>query len=142
MTSSLWNLGLACSNFYAYRTLSCYKIGSGPWLLTLLAAISSFLMHISERKHGLPGFSLIKYSSELLWLDRFTCILVFITSLIVLKTDIPLSTMRLALFGGALNAISEIYAVTPERFYLFYITHILWHMIAFNLFLEVFPSHY
>jgi hypothetical protein len=68
------NIIVASSNIVGVYGLIKYSIFSKPWYIVFSAMLASFLMHISETKHNLPGVLFVKYSYLLLWLDRIVAI--------------------------------------------------------------------
>lgn len=107
-----------------------YKI-----ILTAMVGIS-ILMHLSEKKHGLPGiYPFNKFSSFFLNVDRMFAVL---CSIIVLFKAIPnfekISGMTkfFSFFGLFCGGISELYDEYQEFEYL--LTHSIWHWSAYYVF--------
>jgi hypothetical protein len=104
----------------------------------LLYAISaSFIYHLSETKHGLPGiYPLNRYSNEFLNLDRFGAFFAIFTAITCGR--ITPTVLNYGLVGIITLAISErdiiaeIYGYTVSVSYLdFAISHCLWHALAY-----------
>lgn len=70
-TDARWaNVALAASNLAGGPLLLVAHTAYVAWLVRLML-LASFLMHVSERKHALPGvWPFNQYSSAFLWLDR------------------------------------------------------------------------
>ena len=123
---SLTNVWLACTNVVGIYAACQYTAGSRAWCGILLATAASFLMHISETKHGLPGFWLAQYSGILLWLDRMVAIGTGICTL-------PYLTRRLALYGAVGLLLSAAGEMRVTRLREFIVLHSAWHVIAFGI---------
>lgn len=102
--------------------------------------IASFLYHLSERKHNLPGiYPLNLYHHELLNLDRFCAVMsawyVGVNMCIIPNLQKP-PLISLGLFGLTCLMISERDVIFPKLKisrleYTF--SHVTWHMIAFYM---------
>lgn len=118
------NTIVASSNLVAIGALYQYEYFSKPWWIILSAMIASFLMHISETKHNLPGVWLVQYSNQLLWIDRLTAVS---TGLYILPY-LTKSTFITGVIGLTCNVISE-----HVSGYLFVLFHVIWHILAFGI---------
>lgn len=129
------NIIVGYSNFVAL--LFARKINT--WVL--FSMFASFIYHLSETKHGLPGLSeLNKYSSELLNIDRFFAV----TSVIHVFSKLVRNPKRKNTFYfiGIIGVICLLYS---EKDYFFaeiskieyLITHCVWHFCAFYCLLEI-----
>ena len=115
-------------------------------LVSVLATIGSILQHLSDTKHGQNGLLLVKYSKQLLILDRITAVTsamyilycIYRNPSILYKNHCKLC--YIIPFGLVLNFISE--SPICEAFVIrhlhshklfFIITHSLWHYFAFNI---------
>lgn len=136
--SRITNFLVAFSNIFGLITLyDSYPSGNiFGTILLLLAVISSILMHISETKHNLPGIMFVKYSSQLLWIERIvSCIsAVYIAFVIFNKSLFTYDLLFDILMGLSLNFVSENVVNKQIDFILF---HSLWHYYAFKIFKTV-----
>jgi hypothetical protein len=137
------NLVVAFSNLSALVINHSYNLSGN--LYYLIPMVASFLMHISERKHGLQGFPPFnRFSREFLWIDR---IVAYISVGVVLYNFNNLSgpSILYGLFGLLCLFISEnipggsqgaeketLVRYTQDlHWIIFSITHCLWHVLAF-----------
>lgn len=101
-------------------------------IFIFLIVLASCLMHISERKHGLPGYALIRYSNEMLWFDRITAILAGTYGLykVIINPNLVLSCILMKLGFGIMSLyISEILCGTDQIPFAFF--HSVWHALAY-----------
>lgn len=125
------NIILALSNVYAILPIiKSYNLGHYLMTFTFIfAGLGSFLYHLSEQKHGLPGiypFNLVTW--KLLWIDRIGAISAIISVFIYGNNYIEIikygSLALLILF------ISEKLCPNPWPFVPI---HVIWHMMAFHI---------
>lgn len=105
-------------------------------ILIGLMIIASFLMHISETKHNLPGFLFTKHSYKLLWFDRIMAYIcsAYIIYKIVYNIHI-LNQLVFEIFAGLFSLfISEVCVKEPLSFMFF---HIIWHFIAYDILYKI-----
>ena len=107
------------------------------WILKLIffATITcSCLMHISERKHSLPGlYPFNKYSDIFLRYDRIMariCVIIVIFYTYIKWTMISTWILVYAALGLVSLIISE--KVATENWTFFMVTHSTWHFIAYT----------
>lgn len=95
-------------------------------ILILSVMCISFFTHISDRTHGLPGFILGKYSTDLLTMDRIiTCISVLY---FLFEYNLTLRILPHIIIGFTALFLSE----TMFNFkYSFAVSHSIWHFCAF-----------
>jgi hypothetical protein len=107
--------------------------------LSVCTIISSFLMHISETKHGLVGiYPFNKYSWHFLQLDRIFAIFSVIVVLCILYERWNKTSTKLILFGCVglfLNMLSE--NLFRDNITGFVVTHSLWHWIAYTTYAKM-----
>lgn len=96
-------------------------------LLVTMTIAASFLMHISETKHGLPGvYPFNQWSWYFLQFDRVMAIAS--GGYVLYKTGIM--QLPMATIGFVILALSE----RVERGHAWFaVTHILWHACAFYM---------
>lgn len=129
----LVNIIVACSNFYAFKHINKFNRYSVN-ILFLSALTASFLMHISETKHNLPGvYPFNLYTNLFLWADRTIAILCMFLGLIKCLRDHRLIKIKGSefLLGLIMLCISE--NVQMDKYnILFSITHCIWHFCAYD----------
>jgi len=111
-------------------------IYANHWLLRLwmsVIVLASILMHLSERKHNLPGiYPFNRYSMKFLWFDR----LMALSPLLIVIYDFNLTWRFIEnnyiqiFLGGTAMFISE-NLVQNQRLFAFY--HCIWHVLAYYL---------
>ena len=96
-------------------------------LLVTMTITASFLMHISETKHNLPGvYPFNQWSQYFLWFDRVMAIL---SATYVLYTT-GILQLPMATIGFVFLALSERIEWNHAWFA---VTHIIWHACAFYM---------
>lgn len=135
-TNHFANIIMCCSHIFVLPALisTINKRDVGEFGLLLLTSTASFLMHLSETKHGLRGIPPFnRYSHMFLNLDRFFAIIS--TVFVFFKLYPYLQThpwiLLTGLCGVTLNFISE--NVCKNNIPGFIIAHLLWHLIAFSM---------
>lgn len=127
------NTIVSTSNLYAL-----YFIKQQPYII--IPMIASILMHLSERKHNLPGiYPFNLYSTQFLWLDR----IIAVSSGLYIIRNIYLSNFTLLfnnnfLLLNIIGFISMFISETSDNrvhdYQLVYmIFHIIWHICAFHI---------
>jgi hypothetical protein len=105
-------------------------------LLATAAVLASGLMHLSERKHGLPGVAPFgRWPRAFLWLDR---VVAYLSTAYVgyhlFWNDMPLPIVT-ALVGCVALLLSE--RVEGGHVW-FAVTHSLWHLCAYRILASAF----
>ena len=133
---SLVNKVVALSNIYGLVPI--YKFAMvGRYveaLATCVMVAASFMMHISETKHHLPGVYLTQYSDHLLWFDRMVAnaFSVYIMHRVYQDPSIvSIGFLLNCIAGLSLIIISEMLFTTESTQVFFMISHSLWHYIAY-----------
>ena len=108
-----------------------YYLDTTDWILVSVTLLSSLLMHVSERKHNLPGLILGKYHALLLNCDRTTAILSagYMVYLLSVRQSLLWMQGLKGLLALITNFLSENFRV--DDWYSFW--HGLWHVSAFYL---------
>ena len=130
MASPVYNLVVACSNIFGLPVILAATIFQDQ-LLVSMVVLASVLMHLSERKHDLPGvhpFS--RWNSAFLNLDRVVAVLVFVACLNRITLDLVTKNISVILVGIASVIISETVEVCPVFFSAW---HILWHACVYRM---------
>ncbi len=97
-------------------------------VLNVVVFLGSFLMHLSETKHGLPGaFGLGRYSYEFFCIDR---LMSFIGIFVMFLHYTRIDWLAIAIVGGICLRISECRGVTISTFVLY---HSLWHVSVYYI---------
>jgi hypothetical protein len=100
------------------------QANSMKYALIVCAMCASFVFHLSETKHQLPGLPILRnYTWHFLQVDRFFAIL---AALYVFANFI---SWYLGIIGFVLLGISEFFSEGKK--WRFTITHSLWHVCAF-----------
>lgn len=156
LTGAGVNIRVATSNIFGFLLfLQPHPL----WVncVSVLMIAASVLMHLSERKHDLPGISPFHFwASKFLWFDRIMCYICFGITLHAMyqywwlpqtnPNDPRMSTALIlyGLFGLVLNLVSEIatsrnFPTIPQTnlWYVFMITHGIWHFIAYSFFATI-----
>jgi hypothetical protein len=95
--------------------------------LVFLAAITSALMHFSEKKHNLPGlWPLNCYAEQFLWVDRVVSTITILIFLPQILNDVYL--IKLGIFGLVCMGLSEGVEGGPHWFIFF---HTIWHFTTY-----------
>ena len=107
-------------------------------LLIFLTVLASFLMHISETKHQLPGLYFINYSYPLLWFDRIMAVTSSIYVFTKIWTNWFILFQNYLLFkiilGLSLNYVSERKSIL---YWDFMFSHVIWHLIAYQILYDI-----
>src|SRR5438128_9707247 len=124
----MWiNILVACSNFIALYYFRDYYI--------LCPMFASFLYHLAETKHNLPGiYPFNLYTWELLQIDRFFAIL---SGIKILYYKIPTDYLPVGILALCVLMYSErdtiYYNLTGKRIKIpkldYMISHIMWHFL-------------
>lgn len=127
------NIIVAYSNFIAL--LAFKKVNN----YVFIPMMASFIYHLSETKHNLPGISILNnYSEFLLEIDRFFAVisgLYVLTKLINHKQKCSFYIIGIIGFISLLYSEKDyFYPTINEIEYL--ITHCIWHFAAFYCLLE------
>lgn len=150
--SQIVNIVVAFSNFYGLKILTL-DLNYFQICFFTTVIIASFLMHISEQKHGLHGISpFSSFSNKFLWLDRITANFAMLYILYSIHIDYCFwhqtysfdSIKEYILQGECFNvifpylllgfsslAISENWPNINKI--LFVVTHCIWHYCAFEI---------
>ena len=127
------NLIVAASNVAGIPLLfvSNNSIYTFIFSLTLLFSI---LMHLSEKKHNLPGvYPLNVWSHIFLWCDRimaYICGFICCAHLYNHWSMVPNWLFNYGIFGISLGLISEV--IINNQWTSFVIMHCSWHYVAYN----------
>lgn len=123
------NLLVAFSNIFGIFMILC-----DPKWVGVCTVTCSVLMHLSERKHGLPGISPFNnLSAEFLWMDR---IMAYISTTFALYNMynkwimVPRWLIYYGVFGLILMIIAEM--MITDQWNLFIVFHTGWHFIAYS----------
>jgi len=115
---------------------------SMTWTFTVICfymIIFSVLMHLSDRKHNLPGiYPFNKLTTVFLWCDRimaYICSLVIIYYMYINWTTTSSSLIYYGLFGLFSMIISEL--IIDNQWIAFAVFHSIWHFVAYSLFYVV-----
>jgi hypothetical protein len=132
----LINLLVAASNIAALPAIFAAQT-TADWTVAVAAATASVLMHLSERKHGLPGIPPFNWASWFfLQLDRAVA---YGTAAYLawaeLQHGLSFATVMLAANGLAWMGISECLDLSVTHFA---IAHVLWHVNAFAIMYRIF----
>lgn len=147
MRGEIINLIVASSNLFGLWPLykSYYgnhqKLFDHEPLLILIMIIASFLMHISERKHNLPGLLFGDHCNWFLWFDRimawtlslyvglYLCIIGY-----VFVHRIAFGLVFLKMFIG-LQCLYASEHIEPPYYpqEWFALWHIVWHYFAYDI---------
>lgn len=133
----IYNILVALSNYtvlpLVLTNTSAYKY------LTLLPMTASFIYHLAETKHNLPGvYPLNTYSYQLLNLDRLFAVLSGGLVVCILLKNPKLITLKL-LSLGLVGVTSLLYSERDKipgltiRPFSFLISHTVWHITAFYI---------
>lgn len=131
------NIVVAASNLFALPAILKYARAGYTFEAVAMsaAAAASTCMHLSDRKHGLPGALFTKYTRALLNLDRAAAIGV---TLIVLRRIILTSmyteaapAVLMFFIGGVSCLVSERVFVSAGTQAQFAVAHIIWHFLAY-----------
>ena len=131
----LYNLIVSLSNLYGLRI---FTLNLNKWQKLFFSSIigSSILMHLSERKHSLPGiYPFNKYSNLFLWFDRIMAILGLSYVMLNMNNNLFRDVVFEGLCGLALLGISENFNKIGKIGFL--ITHSFWHVIAYDVIYKV-----
>lgn len=144
MEPILCNLLVAASNLFALPTVIAMLDHPLQMLLVNLVMTASTLMHLSERKHGLPGiYPFNEYSRFFLWCDRLLAYaaVAFFLSLVYQHwaSSYVKWVTAYAIVGLAFGLYSE--TLAGNNHLLFCITHIAWHFIAYTGLLIIWCIH-
>lgn len=135
------NLIVAFSNF-VFISFAQYKNGVHPTLY--LPMLASFIYHLAETKHGLPGFPILRdHAYTLLNVDRFFAAYAGIYMLCQVYNQPSLLTGRMitiGLLGFVALACSEYDTIVKKLFDIdtrvahptFVVSHCIWHWCAFR----------
>ena len=160
MRGEIINLVVALSNVFGLWPLYTSYYNTDRFFyyephLIFVMIIATFLMHISERKHNLPGLLFGNYSNYLLWFDRIMAwIMSFYVFLIVIDTVLLIMSNdgtkglynNLSGFGLVFFDISMALAslhlserIEPnynsQEWFAFW--HIIWHYLAYDILYRV-----
>lgn len=131
---SLINWIVSASNIYGLVPIYYSSGYHRLWISTVVSA--SVLMHLSERKHGLPGiYPFNKYSNLFLWCDRIMAYSIVLYSiwnwprtLELITTDYTVAPI---MGVGLTSLLLSEGLVCSKGFFAF--THSIWHVCAFHL---------
>jgi len=123
----------------------------GKAFFVSVTALSSFLMHLSETKHRLPGIAWQRFGYYFIWLDRIMATIcglfigydLFVDykkshSIIGYKSIMTRLLLIKIIFGLSCNALSERFDPIANNHSLFAFFHIIWHYLAYDTINEVF----
>lgn len=131
MDKRIINLLVTFSNVYGL--LPIYYSEGILQILVTITVLCSFLMHISETKHSLPGiYPFNKFSNLFLWLDRIfaNTLIIYLLSLLYLNNFlISIKIIIYLICGFTFLFISE--RIT-DNIIIFSVTHSLWHILAYH----------
>ena len=130
------NIIVALTNIAAIPAI-IYSKDALTQAILIGAMIASFLMHISETKHTLPGiYPFNVYANTFLWCDRIMAVITVSYLLIVLYSSAPIDEIyeivSLAIEAHVWLVLSESF-VARNNVTVFAITHSLWHIEAFRI---------
>lgn len=123
------NLVVALSNVWGLLPIVAgYKRSVFDGTLMLITVLASILMHVTERKHGLPGLCWRQHSYLFLWLDRIMAVVTgaYGTYLYLFMLTPSMNILCCALLGFVFMTISE---HGPNRYFM--LTHCIWHILAY-----------
>jgi hypothetical protein len=125
------NLCLAMTNLVGLSPF--FEATGSDRFFVLLPLVSSFLFHLSETKHDLPGISPFKeYTHIFLMCDRISaCVAVaWVISRFLDHHDVYIKngTLSLGVVGFCSMLISETPGINQDVFFLL---HNVWHICAF-----------
>lgn len=124
--SYYFNIFIAFSNIMGIPILS-YVDNWSDYCLVLVAIVCSTLMHLSERKHQLPGiFPFNEYSTLFLNLDR--CFAIFVGGYLIYTRTIRWYSLVAFLLGLMCMLKSERFSPRQIEFGIY---HITWHFFAY-----------
>jgi hypothetical protein len=133
----MWvNLLVAASNIAALPALFAART-MVEWTVACAAMMASILMHLSERKHGLPGIPPFRYAAQaFLQLDRA---IAYITAAYLawaeLQHGLSFATVMLTVNGLIWMFVSECMDISIAQFAA---AHALWHLNAFAIMYRIF----
>lgn len=125
------NIIVALSNFTALFFINRNKFNN----YVLFPMIASFIYHLSETKHNLPGIIYLnQYSFFLLNIDRFFAILsgLYVLSKLIKNPKQSINFYMIGIIGVISLLYSEkdyFFPIINETEYI--ITHCIWHFSAF-----------
>jgi len=129
------NIIISVTNFTAFIPITKSLI-IGNYKLALfifLTMMASFIYHMSEHIHGLPGYFLMEYSADLLFIDKFFAtfaVLYGILKVIDLYIYESINYNIFIMAGTSISFIilSEIFGNNPYYWTFF---HSIWHILSF-----------
>ena len=121
------NAWMALTNLAVLPALLTQNDKKLVWMASM-AALGSFLMHLTETKHNLPGFY-PSYSKLFLNLDRLIALAV--GTYVSLSYYTRLDLLAIGIPGLICMMISES-PFTPQRVYV--LCHTLWHCSVYTIF--------
>jgi hypothetical protein len=132
------NIIIAVTNFVAFIPI-IISIMMKKYILALfifLTMMSSFIYHLSEHRHGLPGFIFMEYSEELLFIDRVFATFAILYGVLKIINDnfkhsIDPTIFNMVGISLLFIILSELHGNDPY-YWTFY--HSLWHIFAFLTF--------
>lgn len=141
MPRVIYNIILASSHIFGIQLFkSSNTLLKNIFYATILC--TSTLMHISDRKHGLPGVPILNsYHKLFLNLDRFTAMSGVIYSVYKFSQLLMNNNIERHMILDSIIGLSALFL--SENYHLFYkhntkiifhtITHVIWHYYAFKL---------
>ena len=110
---------------------------SGPKQLILgFSVITSILMHLSERKYGLPGiFPLNQHSYFFLWCDRIAAYIAGIYAFYYINN--VTYTLSIMAICAIMSGFFAMMSLLNSRLYYYAMTHSMWHILVYGIFLQL-----
>ena len=126
----MYNLVVAFSNVLGVPVVLAAS-GVADVTVIILVMVASMLMHLSERKHLLPGVPPFSYGCNfLLNLDRAVAVSAFLYFLPRITTDLVFENLSVCLLGLLSIIVSENVEVSPL---FFTIWHTIWHACVYRM---------
>jgi hypothetical protein len=130
------NVIIAVTNFVALIPM-IKSILMGDYILGVLIfsmMMASFISHLAESRHGLPGYWLVEYFAILNWIDIILAIILIgynynrINMIYFKLSEFPNNTITLGLTAIVFWFIAQLSGNNTYRWSVF---HSIWHVVAF-----------
>jgi hypothetical protein len=135
--SCKFNFLVATSNLIVGIPTLYWGSSSATFYVTFAAMVASFIYHLSETKHDLPGLPhLNKYSWQLLQIDRFFAVIAALyiawQYFYFMNWFQNEQVHTLSIVGFIFLYLSELVNCNDNPWW-FTITHSIWHFCAFSI---------